>query len=168
MNVAGIDYNTQSIDVVLVDVDDLEPRWFHWELCAVGDAFERLRVVPNVMPARRSAFWDNVLAVGIEEPMARDPKRRQLVAKLKAVQGAIVACIPPQTAVVPLDAKSWRAEVGLPGNASKDMVAVWCIGQIAMRSVARGITADGWSQDAFDAYVLARATMNRIEEGRAA
>jgi len=151
MNVVGIDYSTQAIDLILVDVDDGAARLYHWDLCA-GDAFARTRAVPLVVPGRRAAFWDTVRAVGIEEPMGRGPSSWAIVPKLKAIQGAILACIPPLMEVTPLKPTEWRAAVGLSGNATKDMVAAWAMAQLDAGEVVKQ-----WPQDAYDAYCIARA-----------
>jgi hypothetical protein len=155
MNVAGIDYSTQAIDLVLVDIDDGDARLFHWDLCA-GDAFARTRAVPLVVPGRRAAFWDTVCAVGIEEPFGRGPSSWAIVPKLKAIQGAILACIPAEMEVTPLAPAEWRKAVGLSGNAPKEHVTNW-----ARRHKHIPFT---WPQDAYDAYCIARA----IDEGKVA
>lgn len=154
MVVVGIDYSTQAIDLVTVDVDDGAARLFHWDLCA-GDAFARTRAVPLVVPGRRAAFWDQVRAVGIEEPMGRGPSSWAIVPKLKAIQGAILACIPADMEVTPMNPAWWRSRIGLPGNATKDMVAAWAIGTIPATPATQPI--GDWPQDAYDAYCIARA-----------
>lgn len=151
----GIDYSTEAIDLVTVDVDDGSARLFHWDLCATGDAFGRTRVVPLVVPGRRSAFWDNVRAVGIEEPMGRGKISWAIVPKLKAVQGAIVACIPATLPVTPLKPAEWRDNIGLAGNATKETVKAWAVAKITA-TPANQLVRD-WPQDAFDAYCIARA-----------
>lgn len=162
MNAAGIDYSTKAIDLVMADVDDPGiTRWWHWDLCATGDAFDRTRVVPLVVPGRRSVYWDDVLVIGIEEPMARGVRSVQLVPKLKAIQGAILACIPAMKAVIPLDAKSWRAGVGLSGNAPKDVVQAWARTQII--ATGRDGPIAEWTQDAFDAYCIARSALAKVD-----
>jgi hypothetical protein len=155
MMIAGIDYSTQAIDLVLVDVDDGAARLFHWDLCG-ATAFDRTRAVGLVMPARRAVFWDPVRAVGIEEPFGRGPNSWAIVPKLKAIQGAILACIPNNIEVTPLKPAEWRAAVGLPGNAAKGAVATWALGYAGVDWK--------WPQDAFDAYCIARA----IDEGKVA
>jgi len=161
MNIAGIDYSTQAIDIVLVDVDDGAARWCHYDLPQVGDAFERTREVAQVLPARRSVFWDTTLAIGIEEPMARGPRSVQLIPKLKAIQGAILSCIPRDKAVAPLDARDWRVKCGLKANASKDDVRHWAVAHIRAVPVQQPIRL--WAQDAFDAYCIARAIEGMLE-----
>ena len=151
--IAGIDYSTNAIDVVLVDEDDGAARLFHWDLCGAS-AFDRLRAVALVMPPRRAVYWDTIRAVGIEEPMGRGPASWGVVPKLKAIQGAIVACIPSLVPVTPLKPAEWREKVGVPGNATKDMVAAWAMAQL---DDPPGMPLKQWPQDAFDAYCIARA-----------
>ena len=160
MIVAGIDYSTRAVDIVTTDV-----RWSHYDLC--GDtAFDRTRSVRDALPARSSEFWDEVIAAGIEEPMARGKLSGSLTPKLKAVQGAILACLPARLLVAPLTASEWRKAVGLPGNASKAAVAEWVA--LQYYDIYRPLEFLDWPQDACDAYCIARAVASRVREGEPA
>lgn len=155
MTIAGIDYSTMAIDLVLIDVDGVErARLFHWELCG-ADALTRTRAVPLVVPGRRSVFWDTVRAVAIEEPMGRGPTSLPIIAKLKAIQGAVLACIPAEMEVTALKPTEWRAAVGLAGNATKHDVHVWSV--LAQRGMP-----SPWPQDGHDAYCIARAIEGKV------
>lgn len=155
MNVAGIDYDTHGIYIVTLSPDrgraasSLTMR----SIRRKGDAFERMRGVVDVMP--RGTFWDEVLAVAIEEPMVMNPKLRQLLPKLKAVQGAIVALLPPDMMVVPMTPNVWRKKAGLPGNAPKERIAKFVVAHERAADDVRF-----WPQDGCDAFCLALALEN--------
>ena len=146
MIIAGIDFNTRAIDVV--NIDKSKAKWWHFDLPMVGDAFERTREVAVVLPARRSVFWADVAAVGIEEPHGPGAGA---TAKLKGVQGAILACLPEHAVVEPLVPARWRSLVGLKGNASKDDVRRHVSARLGVHDPI--LT----SQDACDAYCMAEA-----------
>lgn len=159
MIVAGIDFSSYTIDVVRVCLDDaLPPEWHRFDLSG-QDAFDRSRVIPETVPGRGSVFWDDVLAVGIEQPQMRGSSMAAAYSHYR-VQGAVLACIPAATLVQPWLPSSWRKAVGLPGNAKKDAVRL---------HVHDDLRADPfWSQDACDAYCIAIATRSAITLGAAA
>lgn len=165
MFVAGIDYSTRAVDVVLVHLDDLEPpRWSRFLLDG-NDAFDRSRSVYEAMPLRGSTFWDAVLAVGIEHPAGRFG-----VGDMLRVQGAVLGCIPTQMLVEPWPPAKWRSAVGLKGNASKaEIAARSCEIATGVRAVSDWVLwpAD-WPQDAHDAHLIALATRQAITRENAA
>lgn len=157
--VAGIDFSSLAIDVVLVDLDDREPPL--WERFALtgADAFERTRNVRAVMPT--SSFYDDILAIGIEHPAGKFG-----TGPMMRVQGAVLACLPAGVLVQPWPPSAWRKAVGLAGNASK-----WDVSAFVMLNSF----TDGWKtderaleQDACDAYCIALATRSAIETEAAA
>jgi hypothetical protein len=149
--VAGIDYSTHAIDVVMIDEETLKPEWHRIDVEGC-DGFERARAVRRSIAARygHRRLWDDVLAVGIEEP------RGYGAGHLYRIQGAILQCLPPDTLVQPWVPSEWRKAVGLKGNASKDDVR-----EHANR-LSLNATYD-WPQDGADAYCIARATLQAIE-----
>lgn len=151
--VAGIDYSTHAIDVVLIDEDN--PAFVEWVRYGLNgpDAFTRARNVASILAF---AWVDDTIAVGIEDP------RGQNAGVLYRVQGAILTRIPQSTLVVPWVPSQWRKAVGLPGNATKLEVGGW-----ARRGNPERIV---WEQDACDAYCIAHATLHAIQylEGAAA
>lgn len=156
MNVAGIDYSTHAVDVVLVPYDaGGAPSWHRFPLTG-HDAFDRTRSVADVLPGRGSVFWDDVLAVGIEEPAGRNP------GFLFRVQGAVLAGIPARMLVEKWMPSQWRKLVGLSGNASKH--------EVMLESVNDGLDHDrgAWPQDAHDAHLIALATRLAITREQAA
>ena len=161
MNVAGIDFSSHAIDVVLVDVDGRKPpRWHRYPLTG-ADAFDRTRSVGNSMPGRSSAYWDNVLAVGIEHPAGKFG-----TGPLMRLQGAVLAQIPARMLVKAWPPGSWRKAVGLSGNASKHAVA----NESCVRMLDGGIAVElpDWPQDAHDAHLIALATQHAITTQEAA
>jgi hypothetical protein len=149
--IAGIDYSTRAVDVVLLDEDSDAATWHRFELDG-ADAFDRARDVYAAMPAWTGELWDSVLAAGIEEPRGFN------AGALYRIQGAILQCLPSTLLVHPLIPSQWRKTVGLPGNASKDDVAEWATWKGGL-----GAKAVFWPQDACDAYCIALATRTLLE-----
>jgi len=158
VNVAGCDFSSHAIDVVLVDLDGRQPpRWHRYPL--VGqDAFDRARSVADAMPGRSSVYWDNVLAVGIEHPAGRHG-----VGTLLRIQGAVLAQIPARMLVTPWTPSGWRKAVGLPGNATKNQV-FGLSAKLELMESTRAV----WTQDAHDAHLIALATRQAITTQEAA
>ena len=149
VKVAGIDLSTHAVDVVLVPLDGNEPpQWRRYPLDGPS-SFDRARTVRDAMPPRTGGLWDDVLAIGIEDP------RGHAAGHAYRIQGAILSCLPQSVLVQPWIPSAWRKAVGLPGNASKDDVAVFT-GQ------HRGDMLGHWPQDACDAFCIALATRDAI------
>jgi hypothetical protein len=147
--IAGIDFSTRFVDVVLLDEDTDHADWHRYPLAGLGDAFDRTRTVRYALPSR--SWWDDVIAIGIEQPFGRGSS----VTPLYRVQGAILACLPPLTLVQPWIPSSWRSAVGLAGNCSKDDVAAYVHDNC--------LEAIDWPQDACDALCIALATREALE-----
>ena len=162
MKVAGIDYSTYRIDIVLVSSNpyDLEgdcvvqPLAYQLPLVAKGDAFERTRRVGAKLPGRTSPFWDEIEAVGIEEPTGYTTGYQS------RVQGAILSMIPADMLVQPWRPTEWKKRVGLPGNASKDEIVEHA--SVALRALGREWTVETNGQDCFDAFEIAIATRDAL------
>lgn len=147
---AGIDYDTHAVHFVFIDEDDAASIIYQDFWTRGMQAFDRLRGIRDVLPSR--SWWsDNVIAACIEEPFARGKLMIQNQPKLKAVQGAIVACLPSDLLLNPIAAPTWRKTVGLKGNCTKDEVREWAIHDGFFRLLG------DYPQDAADAYCLARA-----------
>ena len=147
MAVAGIDYSTRAVDVVLLDEDSDTATWRRFELSG-NDAFDRTRSVRDRFYTR--SWWADspVIAVGIEDP------RGYNAGALYRIQGAILSCFPAGMLVHPLIPSQWRKTVGLPGNASKEAVG---------NRVPVSHWNIDWPQDACDAYCIALATRSMIQ-----
>jgi hypothetical protein len=159
MKVAGIDLSSFFVDVVLVDQDTGRVDWHRYPLGSDGDAFDRARQVRLVMPGPTSELWDDVLAIGIE-----DPAGRHGVIPLVRVQGAILACLPAATLVNAYKPARWKFLAGMPGGATKDMVRTRSL--IVGSPWAMGQAADQWPQDAHDAHLIARAMQADLDAQR--
>jgi hypothetical protein len=140
--IAGIDYSTRAVDVVLLDEDTDAATWHRFELEG-NDAFDRARNAGKAFHIS-SLLWDEIVAVGIEDP------RGYNAGALYRVQGAILGRIPTGVLVHPLPPSVWRKTVGLPGNASK--------ADVMLHVFASTFGVGEWPQDACDAYCIALAT----------
>lgn len=134
----GIDYDTHWVHLVRLPVTG-QPTYHPCQLEG-KDAFSRLRQIPMEMPG--PGFWEDVTGAAIEEPGGK-----YVVGKLKAVQGAIIACLPDDLLVVEYQAGLWKKQAGLGGQATKDEVRAWVYGHLGENPQ--------WPQDACDAYCLA-------------
>lgn len=153
MRVAGIDFSSNAIDVVFVDLDDtVPPEWNRYEL-AGQDAFDRTRSIAYSMPPRTDEMWDDVLAVGIEHPAGKFG-----VGSMMRVQGAVLSMLPNQLVVKPWPPGAWRKAVGLRGTATKEQVRAF--GLDAFGGEYRAPV----TQDCFDAYCIALATRQALEQ----
>lgn len=154
--IAGIDFSTKAVDVVLLDEDTDAAEWHRFELHGDG-AFDRTRSVMSAMPGPGHSFWDDVLAVGIEQPRGNHG-----VVHMARIQGAVLTRIPTHKLVHPINPSDWRKTVGLPGNASKaDVMAhTWKASRDSIMYV--------WPQDACDAYCIALATRTLLQRHEAA
>ncbi len=168
MKVAGIDLSTFAVDIVTIDDDTGRVEWTRHTL-AGDDAFDRTRTVAAVMPGRAHSFWDDILAVGIEEPAGRNP------GFAFRVQGAVLSMIPADKLVEKWMPSQWRKRIGLAGNATKTEVQAWSWNELleprnlpdTQRSMYRREIA-AWPFDACDAYCIALATRQAIETEAAA
>lgn len=145
---AGIDYNTQKINIVVLDEGDLVGRWLLSVPPGSGEAFDRARKVKLIMPGH--GFWQlrEVQAVGIEEP------RGQGNGSLHRVQGAILACLPHDLLVAPMLPNQWKKHAGIGGGATKEDVRVFTEGH--------EWRARNWTQDDCDAWCIARAVQEVV------
>jgi hypothetical protein len=160
--VLGIDYSSHAIDIVSIDEDTLAAIWQRYDLNG-HDAFERTRDVRWCLGTAWK--WDDVVAVGIEDPAGMVGSVRALA----RIQGAILSQIPRDILVQPWQPSQWRKAVGLSGRAGKDDVARWASGQRHMCAVRAAVmkwpevNLDPWPQDACDAYAVALATLRTLK-----
>lgn len=160
--IAGIDFSTKAVDVVLLDEDTDAATWHHAPMDG-WDAFERTRDVRRAMLEIGSGIWDDVLACGIEEPAGR------MTGRLFRVQGAILACLPSSLLVHKLMPSEWRRTVGLPGNASKADVELFADRKrYPVWPHPMVNTLPPWPSDPCDAYCIALATRTLLQRTEAA
>lgn len=154
--IAGIDFSTKAVDIVLLDEDTHLARQFSVRLDFQNgeDAFDRTRKVRAVMPSRGTWEAEGVIAVGLEEP------RGYGTDTLFRVQGAILQCFPPNLLIQPWIPSAWRKACGLKGNGTKQETADW-VNELHGWDL-------GWSYDAYDAYGIAYATRSVLETLEAA
>jgi len=155
MMIAGIDLSTHAIDVVTVPLEGVgAPVWHRFPLEG-PTSFDRARRVRDAMPARTSELWDDVLAIGIEDP------RGMAAGHAYRVQGGVLACLPPSVLVQPWIPSQWRKAAGMSGAASKMTVAQHARAVDYRASGVKWRLMD-WPQDACDAYCVALATRAAI------
>jgi hypothetical protein len=155
---AGIDYSSEAIDVVRLELDTDEAVWTRLLLDSTGQlgALERARRVRTVMPARGAWADDGVVTIALEDP--RGPTFKGSI-PLARVQGALLACLPapgqdPDALV--LTTQEWKMACGLGGNAKKPVVREW-----ALKTWPN--LPDRYTQDALDAYAIAWAARSICE-----
>lgn len=135
----GIDLSSLAIDLVRLDENTNQAQWRRVAL--EGEtAWERTRTVREAMPCW--AWWDDVYLAAVETPF---PDQQGV---LRRVQGAVLASIPGPVLVWEANAGQWKRHLGLPGNASKEAVAV-----AVSERFAFGVP--DWPQDALDALAVA-------------
>jgi hypothetical protein len=157
VSVAGIDLSTHFVDVVKLDEDTDRAEWHRFELHG-QDAFERARSVARSFPGVTDMLWDDVVAIGVEDP------RGYGAGSLYRVQGAVLSRIPARLLVQPWIPSAWRKQVGLPGNAPKHTIRAW----VDQHRVPPPPALIDWPQDACDAYCIALATRQLIQITEAA
>jgi hypothetical protein len=157
--IAGIDYSSHAVDVVLLDEDSDQAAWHHFPLTALPgwDSFDRARTVRAVMPTR--SWWEDrgTIAIGIEDP------RGYGAGHLYRIQGGILQTLPPDVLVHPWIPSAWRKANMIAGNATKQAVKIH-----SLRLVGASKATDEWSQDAHDAHLIARATRASLQRSEAA
>lgn len=158
---AGIDYSTHAIDVVLIDENDVEPPVWHRTELHGQNAFDRTRDVKDALLPPLRLWSGDLLAVGIEDPAGNHGVRA-----LARIQGAILARLPFTLLVQPWAPSQWRKAVGLPGNASKQQVKAFADAMLPRQHID---DRPSWAtQDAADAWCIALATRLAITREKAA
>lgn len=145
--VAGIDFSTHAIDVVLIDENGELPCKRVQYMLDGQDAWERAR---NVASTSRFSWVEDTIAIGIEDPRGKN------AGALYRVQGAILTRIPLSLLVCPLVPSQWRKLARVPGNASKEVVR-----EAAIRLGANPLW--GRAFDPYDAFCIAFATRTLIQ-----
>lgn len=160
---AGIDLNSNVVDIVLLDEDTNEAHWIRRRIDtgpAGDDAFARCRRLRDAMPARSIWKDSGVVAIGLEIGMSKSFKSVRAQGR---VQGAILACLPVEIPVYELYPASWKRLALGSGRATKEDGAAWC------RRNVRWLENQRLPQDAIDAACIAKAAeMRHLLEGSAA
>jgi Holliday junction resolvasome RuvABC endonuclease subunit len=163
--IAGIDLNSNTVDVCLLDEDTMDARWIRYRIDDGGkglDAFERACRLRDAMPARTAWTDAGVIAIGIEHGASRSFKS---VTAQSRVEGALAACLPPSVPKYLFMPASWKKLALGHGRASKEDGATWSRHTIHWQD-DRGFHP----QDAIDAACIARAAQlkHAAQEGAAA
>lgn len=163
--IAGIDVNSNVVDVTLLDEDTCEAQWLRYRIDdgrSDLDAFDRARRLRDAMPARTTWRDAGVVVIGIEKPMSQSFKSMSAQTR---VQGALLACLPLDIRMYELVPASWKKLAVGHGHASKQDVATWAR-RVYVWDDSRGFIA----QDAYDAAGIGRAAQlkDAAERGAAA
>lgn len=159
---AGIDFDSNRVDIVTVNIDTLEPRWYRFSLIGpelAGDAFERARRIRYALPPRASWADVGVVQFAIEKPIGQ----KKGSSPLFRIQGGILACLPREIPAIELLPYEWKQALDLPGSGAREKTKA----EVRMKAVELGAPED-WPQDAHDALCIAHAAIRLCEKGAAA
>jgi Holliday junction resolvasome RuvABC endonuclease subunit len=162
VSVLGVDWGTRGIDMVLLADDGPKAEWVHFpcgESARKRGAFFAARYLAHELPGPAAVFWErhSVWLVGIEDPMSMGKTQAKA---LGLIAGAVASCLPMGMPVVQTRPTEWKKlTVGNP-HASKESVRAWGLEQ--------GFGWEGQTQDAMDAYAIARAVRSLNEKAVAA
>lgn len=152
MTVAGIDFSSRAVHIVLLDADTTDASLRVFAMLG-STPFERARSLRRVFPTR--GFWEDngVYLVGIEDPHSR---ANHTAKALGLAAGAIAALLPNAMTVVQTAPSEWHRLFTGNASASKDEVAAHA------RQVWPEPPPDG-DDNAWDAYGIAWAvrTLNQ-------
>lgn len=152
MKVAGIDFSTLAVDLVLLDEDTPAATWHRFPL-AGATALEKARSLRARFPGRSWFEDQGVYLVGIEDPIGRFPATQKA---LGCVAGATAALLPPDVPLRAMTPSQWfPASVGCApprlSDERKELATNWALHVVELEA------ADKWPHDAFDAYAIAWA-----------
>lgn len=148
--IAGIDYSSRAIDIVLIDDDTRAGSWLRIPL--EGDTpLDRARSLRGRLPLR--SWWDDhgVYLIGIEDPRGHHAHTAKA---LGFAGGAVAALLPSGIPIVQTMTAEWKRLTVGRGSATKEQVAAWSRHEMYH---AHSLTPVLWPQDAYDAYAIARA-----------
>jgi len=152
MWVAGVDFDSHGIDLVLLEEDSDQAFHERWPLIGV-DAFDRAQHVAGLRKfVWDSTAWRNVIALGIEDP--RGPAR-SADAPIYRTQGAILACLPDGLYVHPWKPQAWRKQIGVSHIGKPPLME---FAEQHWGGQPGGLNTPHLTQDAADAFCIAWAT----------
>lgn len=141
--ICGIDVSSLAVDLCWIGLNpaldiDIMPLWIRLDLGKKGDAFDRARLVRGQYEAAAGelevigtdrlkrinweACWADTAAIGIEQPFG---KGLLSTAAGYRVQGAILACLPPEHILYPMPPNTWKAKAGIGGLSNKAAIRAW-------------------------------------------
>lgn len=118
MSVAGIDFSSRAVHLVLLDDDTNQAETYTYLLR--GDTpFERARSLRSTFPTR--SWWDDrgVWLIGIEDPFSRS---KGVAKALGLSAGAIAALLPYPLTIVQTAPHEWKRVFTGYASASKGLV----------------------------------------------
>lgn len=165
MSVLGIDLSTKAVDFVLLGDDDNTAEWLHFQ----GPTSAKDTKYPlahyalhyaDVLPGRASDFWsrEGVWLVGMEALFGPNGRTLKILA---AITGAVAACLPRGIRVIEVAPGEWRKQTVGEYQALKWKANAWA-------RVAWVNRTGMETEDALDAYCIARATRALNETAEAA
>ena len=147
MKVAGIDFSTESVDVVTLELDTDRAAWAHFPLDGAR-GIDRARQVRDRLPARSAWNDAGVIRIAVEKPFSRSMRSENALIR---IQGAILACLPAEIPVVEFAPVTWKSTALGKGHAHADKR------EVAAFVAERWTDAGFFTQDAADAYAIAWA-----------
>lgn len=153
MTVAGIDFSSRAVHVVLLEDDTDQAALRVFEL-AGATPFERARSLRRIFPTR--GFWEDngVYLVGIEDPHSR---ANHTAKALGLAAGAIAALLPNALTVIQTAPSEWHRIFTGQATATKGLV----------EQHARELWSDapaGADDNTWDAYGIAYAVRTLNEQ----
>lgn len=118
--IAGIDFSSRAIHLVLLSDDDDSARAYNVELVG-ATPFERARSARSFFPPRSWFEDEGVYLLGIEDPHSR---ANHTAKALGFVAGAIAVLLPRELAVVQTPPSEWKRLFTGSASSSKDAVAL--------------------------------------------
>lgn len=150
--ILGIDVSSYAIDMVLLqDEPDQECTWHR---ATLGD--QQTPLLDRVIATRKlfpkpSEFDDHgIYAIAIEDPMSRFP---HVAKSLGQVTGAVIARTPAHVQIIQTQPHEWRQLTGGKGAKKADGIR-WAQTELGHTT---------WSDDAYEAYCIARAVRTLCE-----
>lgn len=164
--IAGIDYDTRYVHIVLIPDEGWQPEYHRVHLASTGDyGVSSARSIRLTFPGR--TWWEErrVWLAGLELTYSHDART---AGALGRIQGAILATLPADIPVIPTPPNEWlRVFTGrakLPARkAERKQLA-----REQTEALAGENTVSGWHQDGYDAYGIACAVRAMNEDGIAA
>ena len=146
MSIAGIDFSSRAVHIVLLD-DDTDDAMLHVFELHGATPFERARSLRRSFPTR--GFWEDngVYLVGIEDPHSR---ANHTAKALGLAAGAIAGLLPNGLPVVQTVPAEWHRIFTGTAGASKETVGLHA------RAIWPDHPAEG-DDNAWDAYGIAYA-----------
>jgi hypothetical protein len=151
VSVAGIDFSSKWVDVVLLADEGFQAEHHRFKVASRVDSFQAARNLRGVFPGR--SWWEDrgVWLVGVEEPYSHQPPA---MVALGRIQGAIAALLPPNLRVTCTPQTQWlkvftgRAKLPRDSSGRKELA----------RETAQLFGFEASAPDGYDAFGIACST----------